>query len=84
MHNPNYYFKMKINNPKVTLADDARVGVKEELRSGFLDWLHQFSVIGDDGAMSVRQWHPYPSILPRELYLDSAGEVSCDTKFDTL
>ena len=42
---------MKINNPKVTLADDARVGVKEELRSGFLDWLHQFSVIGDDGEL---------------------------------
>ena len=42
---------MKINNPKVTLPDDARVGVKEELRSGFLDWLHQFSVIGDDGQL---------------------------------
>lgn len=42
---------MKINNPKVTLADEARVGVKEELRSGFLDWLHQFSVIGDDGEL---------------------------------
>ena len=42
---------MKINNPKVTLADDARVGVNEELRSGFLDWLHQFSVIGDDGEL---------------------------------
>ncbi len=24
------------------------------------------------------------NILPRELYLDSAGEVSCETKFDTL
>ena len=34
--------------------------------------------------MSVRQWHPYPNILPRELYLDSAGEVNCETKFDTL
>ena len=42
---------MKINNPKVTLADEARTGVKEELRSGFLDWLHQFSVIGDDGEL---------------------------------
>ena len=39
---------------------------------------------GGRGTMSVRQWHAYPSILPRELYLDSAGEVSCDTKFDTL
>ena len=51
MHKPDYYFKMKINNPKVTLADEARTGVKEELRSGFLDWLHQFSVIGDDGEL---------------------------------
>ena len=39
---------------------------------------------GGRGTMSVRQWHAYPSILPRELYSDSAGEVSCDTKFDTL
>lgn len=42
---------MKIQNPKVTLADEARVGVEEEVRSGFLDWLHQFSVIGDDGEI---------------------------------
>lgn len=40
---------MKIDNPKVTLADEARCGVKEEVRSGFLDWLTSFSVIGDDG-----------------------------------
>jgi len=26
---------MKIENPKVTLLDEARVGVKEEVRSGF-------------------------------------------------
>lgn len=42
---------MKIENPKVTLADDARLGVKEEIRSGFLDWLHQFSVTADDGEL---------------------------------
>lgn len=42
---------MKINNPKVTLADDARCGVNEQVRSGFLDWLHQFSVTGDDGEL---------------------------------
>ncbi|MBQ8492775.1 MAG: hypothetical protein IJ464_00625 [Alistipes sp.] len=42
---------MKINNPFVTLADDARAGVEEEVRSGFLDWLHQFSVTGDDGEL---------------------------------
>ena len=26
----------------------------------------------------------FRNILPRELYLDPAGEVSCETKFDTL
>ena len=40
---------MKINNPQVTLADDARIGVKEEVRQGFLDWLMRFDVQGDDG-----------------------------------
>lgn len=40
---------MKIKNPKVTLADEARSGVEKEGRSGFLDWLFQFSVTGDDG-----------------------------------
>lgn len=40
---------MKINNPKVTLADEARNGVQEEVRSGFLDWLFEFNVEGDDG-----------------------------------
>ncbi len=33
---------MKIANPNVTLADDARIGVKEEVRSGFLDWLNDY------------------------------------------
>lgn len=42
---------MKINNPQVTLADEARAGVEEQVRSGFLDWLHQFSVTGDDGEL---------------------------------
>ena len=40
---------MKIENPKVTLADEARNGVVEEVRSGFLDWLMEFNVDGDDG-----------------------------------
>lgn len=44
---------MKINNPKVTVADDARIRVKEEVRSGFLDWLFTCNVIGDDGAASA-------------------------------
>ena len=42
---------MKIENPKVTLADEARNGVKEEVRSGFLDWLMEFNVEGDDGEL---------------------------------
>lgn len=42
---------MKINNPKVTLADDARIGVKEEVRQGFLDWLFRAVVTGDDGEL---------------------------------
>lgn len=42
---------MKINNPKVTLADEARNGVEEEVRSGFLDWLFEFNVEGDDGEL---------------------------------
>lgn len=42
---------MKINNPKVTLADEARNGVEEEVRSGFLDWLYEFHVEGDDGVL---------------------------------
>ncbi|MGN0628696.1 MAG: hypothetical protein ACI4IW_03600 [Oscillospiraceae bacterium] len=42
---------MKIENPAVTLADEARNGVQEEVRSGFLDWLFQFSMTGDDGEL---------------------------------
>lgn len=42
---------MKIENPKVTLADEARRGVKEEVRSGFLDWLFECNVVGDDGEL---------------------------------
>lgn len=40
---------MKIKDPQITLADEARNGVKEEVRSGFLDWLFEFNVTGDDG-----------------------------------
>ena len=40
---------MKIENPKVTLKDEARNGVQEEGRNGFLDWLFEFNVHGDDG-----------------------------------
>lgn len=42
---------MKIINPEVTLADEARNGVEEDVRSGFLDWLFRFSVTGDDGNL---------------------------------
>ncbi len=44
---------MKIDHPEVTLADEARCGVKEEVRSGFLDWLTSFVVKGDDGETYV-------------------------------
>ena len=40
---------VKIENSSVTLADEARTGVKEDVRSGFLDWLTSFVVKGDDG-----------------------------------
>ena len=46
---------MKIDNPKVTLADEARNGVQEEVRSGFLDWLYEFNVEGDDGESYGRR-----------------------------
>lgn len=36
---------------------------------------------GGRGALSVRQWHAYPNILPRELYSD---EIKTGTKFETL
>ncbi|MGN0806005.1 MAG: hypothetical protein ACI4MC_03120 [Candidatus Coproplasma sp.] len=42
---------MKIQNPEVTLADDARNCVDEAGRSGFLDWLFEFNVQGDDGEL---------------------------------
>lgn len=42
---------MKIQNPAVTLNDEARTGISEQVRSGFLDWLYQFSVTGDDGEL---------------------------------
>ena len=32
-------------------------------------------------TLSIRQWHQYPSILPRELYLDDQQEGE---KFETL
>ncbi|WP_347980174.1 hypothetical protein [Limosilactobacillus allomucosae] len=42
---------MRIKNPQVTLADEARNGVVENVRSGFLDWLFRFHVTGDDGEL---------------------------------
>lgn len=40
---------MKIDNPKVTLADEARNGVEEDVRSGFLDWLFSTSLTDESG-----------------------------------
>lgn len=42
---------MKIDNPQVTMADDARKGVENQSRSGFLDWLFEGNVTGDDGEL---------------------------------
>ncbi len=43
---------MEIANPRVTLADEARTITDEDnVRGGFLDWLHMFSVTGDDGEL---------------------------------
>ena len=39
------------------------------------------TLTGGRGAMSVRQWHAYPNILPRELYSD---EQKSGEKFETL
>lgn len=40
---------MKIDNPKVTLADEARTGVEEDVKSGFLDWLFSTSLTAESG-----------------------------------
>lgn len=42
---------MKISNPQVTLYDEARTNIDKEVKCGFLDWLHQFSVTGEDGEL---------------------------------
>lgn len=42
---------VKIENPTVTLNDEARNGVEEEVRSGFLDFLFEFNVEGEDGEL---------------------------------
>ena len=33
------------------------------------------------GTMSIRQWHPYPNIIPRELFSDT---VMTGERFETL
>lgn len=38
---------------------------------------------GGNGIMSIRQWHAYPNILPRELYSDETVTAT-DMKFETL
>lgn len=42
---------MKLDNPAVTLADEARSGVSQAGRSSFLDWLYECNVVGDDGEL---------------------------------
>ena len=59
---------MKIDHPGITLADEARNGVEEDVRSGFLDWLFEFNVTGDDGELyalggSHAALHLYPDVI---------------------
>lgn len=63
------------DNPVATLIFD-RVEGKFTYNDGTVKTL-----TGGRGAMSVRQWHQYPNMLPRELYCDDelTGE-----KFETL
>lgn len=42
---------------------------------------HVKKLTGGRGAISIRQWHAYPNILPRELFSD---EEKTGEKFDTL
>ncbi len=63
------------DNPVATLMFDEVEG-KFTYRDGRVKQL-----TGGRGSMSVRQWHAYPNILPRELYSD---EVKTGEKFDTL
>jgi len=39
------------------------------------------TLTGGRGAMSVRRWHQYPNMLPRELY---CGDELTGEKFETL
>jgi len=39
---------------------------------------------GGNGEMSIRQWHSYPNILPRELYTDANINANVTDKFKTL
>ena len=39
------------------------------------------TLTGGRGSMSVRQWHAYPNLLPRELYCDDALDGE---RFETL
>lgn len=62
---------------EVLLADEARSGVEEEVRSGFLDWLHQFSLTGEDG----RRYYVGGSIL--SLVQEKLDIVSINWTADT-
>lgn len=61
--------------PVATLHYDRVEGTFTD-KNGFVRTL-----TGGRGTMSVRQWHAYPAILPRELYSD---EMLTGEKFNTL
>ena len=67
-------FKMP-DNPVATLIFD-KVEGKFTYSDGTVKTL-----TGGRGTMSVRQWHQYPNMLPRELYCD---EELTGEKFETL
>ena len=64
------------DNPVATLVFDRVEGTFTD-HSGNIQTL-----TGGQGAVSIRQWHAYPNILPRELYSDE--ELQGAEKFDTL
>lgn len=66
------------DNPVGTLTFDKVTGTFTDTQGNIRH------LTGGRGVMSIRQWHAYPNILPRELYDDTPTDVNCINKFDTL
>ena len=65
------------DNPVATLVFDEVTGTFTH-KDGTVRTL-----TGGIGHMSIRQWHAYPNILPRELYMDEP-KAQAQNKYDTL